>query len=183
MGEYSRVYKTDLTDRQLMQFWGLAQAEGRSRAVSYCLPPQDGEGFCRWMRQDGVHPWLILFREQPCGLFFLTDMQGKAAQCHFCTLPMGTQRTEGRLPVARGAGLFALGAALWEETETSYRLDTLIGVTPVCNKHAVKYVQSLGGRACGVVPGMCWYYETNENVPGLVTVFDRTTVPESAAGI
>lgn len=44
MGEFARTYKTDLTDRQLMGFWGMMQATGRDRAVTYCLPPLDAAG-------------------------------------------------------------------------------------------------------------------------------------------
>lgn len=67
MGEFARTYKTDLTDRQLMGFWGMMQATGRDRAVTYCLPPLDGHGFVRWMRQDDVHPWFVTWQGQPAG--------------------------------------------------------------------------------------------------------------------
>ena len=67
MGEFVRTYKTDLTDRQLMGFWGMMQATGRDRAVAYCLPPLDAHGFVRWMRQDDVHPWFVTWQGQPVG--------------------------------------------------------------------------------------------------------------------
>lgn len=182
MGEFTRIYKTDLSDRQLMGFWAMVQAAGRDRAVSYCMAPMDGAGFCRWMRKDDVHPWIILFRGEPCGLFFLTDRQGKSAQCHFCTLPMGTKRTAGKIPAVIGFGLYALGSALWERNVSGgFLLDTIIGMTPVCNREAVKFIHKLGAKDCGIVPGACWYYDTGENVPGLVTVYTRETLPSWAA--
>lgn len=182
MGEFSKIYKTDLSDRQLMQFWGMVQSAGRDRAVTYCMEPTDGQGFCRWMRQPDVHPWIILFRGVPCGLFFLTDTQGKSAQCHFCTLPMGTHRTKSRIPAVVGFGLFSLGSLLWETNESgSYRLDTIIGVTPIANREAIKFIHKVGAQDIGVVPGACWYYDTGENVPGLVTIYTRNTLPEWTA--
>lgn len=188
MGEYSRIYLTDISDRELMQFWAAVCASGRDRSVSYCMPPQDGPAFCRWMRSDGLHPWIILFRDEPCGLFYLTDRQGKTAHCHFCTLPQGTKRTKetpiGRLPAARGFGLFALGSALWEHNVSGgHILDTLVGVTPACNTEAVKYIHTLGAVDCGIVPGGCWYYDTNENVPGIITVYTREALPEWTANL
>ena len=186
MGEFSRVYKTDLTDRDLMAFWAQAQAAGRDRDTSYCLPPQDGQGFCRWMRRDDINPWIICFHDEPCGLFFLTDRQGKSAFCHFCTLPMGTKRTQespaGRFSATVGMGLFSLGSALWEKDVSGGNvLDTLIGLTPVCNEAAVKYIHALGAQDCGIVPGACWFYETGENVPGLYTIYTRSALPEWTA--
>lgn len=188
MGEYARVYRSDLTDRQLMTFWAMVQAAGRDRAVTYCMEPQDGPGFVRWMRQPDIMPWIILFRGAPCGLFFLTDKEGKTAQAHFCTLPMGTQRTAGtpigRLPAVRGFGLFCAGAALWEcNVSGGSILDTLIGVTPACNREAVRFAQSLGALEYGIVPGICWYHDTNENVPGLITAYTRQVIPEWAASL
>ena len=182
MGEFSKIYKTDLSDRQFMQFWGMVQASGRDRAVTYCMERKDGPDFCRWMRQDDVHPWIIMFHDVPCGLFFLTDTQGKSAQCHFCTLPMGTHRTQAKIPAVVGFGLYALGSSLWSRNESGgFMLDTIIGITPTCNKDAVKYIHKVGAKDVGTIPGACWYYDTGENVPGLVTVYTRETLPEWTA--
>ena len=182
MGEFTRIYKTDLSDRQLMQFWGMVQSAGRDRAVTYCMEPKDGAAFCRWMRQDDVHPWLILFRNVPCGLFFLTDLQGKSAHLGVRRLLMGTKRTGGKVPAVVGFGLYALGAALWERNVSGgFLLDTIIGMTPVCNREAVKFIHKLGAKDCGIVPGACWYYDTDENVPGLITVYTRATLPDWTA--
>jgi hypothetical protein len=75
-------------------------------------------------------------------------------------------------------GIYALGAALWERNISGgFILDTLIGVTPVCNASAIKYIHTLGAQDCGVVPGACFYHDTNENVPGLYTVYTRDAVP------
>lgn len=188
MGEFARIHRSDITDRQLMAFWDAVRAAGRDRDVAYCLPPMDGPGFVRWMRQPDISPWIILFQGEPCGLFFLTDHAGKAAQCHFCTLPTGTRRTGqtagGRFSATIGAGLFALGQALWERSVSGgFLLDTLIGVTPTCNRAALRYIHALGAQDCGIVPGACWYHDTGENVPGLYTVFTRQALPEWTASI
>lgn len=178
MGDFSRVYKTDITDRQMMAFWSQVQAAGRDRAVSYCLPPKDGLAFCHWMRQPDIHPWAVLYKGEPVGMYFLSDRQGKSAQVHFCVLPTGTRRVAPKLSLSRAAGLYALGASLWESNVSGGSIiDTLIGVTPACNRAALKYASSLGGQQCGVVPGYCYYHDTGENVTGVFTVFTRETVP------
>lgn len=181
MGDFERIYKTDLTDRQMMDFWRLVQASGRDRAIGFDMPPMDGAEFCRWMRRDDVHPWAVTYKGVPMGMYYLTDKQGKTAHVHFLTLPCSTHRTKDRLPVSVAAGLFGLGSALWERSKTSYVLDTLVGVTPTCNDAAVKYIRRCGAVECGVVPGLCWFHDEGENVPGLVTVFNRASVPEWTA--
>lgn len=179
MGEFARTYKTDLTDRQLMGFWGMMQATGRDRAVAYCLPPLDAHGFVRWMRQDYVHPWFVTWQGQPVGFAYLTNMEGKSARIHFGTLPQGIRRMGNRkLSVVHGFGLYILGSLLWEQTVSGgYRLDTIIGLTPVVNKEAVRFIKRCGAQECGVIPGACYYHDTGENVPGLVTTYTRETVP------
>lgn len=184
MGEFARIYKTDLTDRQLMEFWRNAQLAGRDRAFAYCLPPMDGPGFVRWMRRDDVHPWAILFRGIPVGMMLLTDRRGKTAEVHFCTLPVGTARYAKGLSLVRAMGLFALASALWEPNVSGgHVLDTLIGVTPATNTAAVKYAVSLGGEAVARVPGACWFHDTNENADGVFTIFNRNSVPRQFAAL
>lgn len=181
MGDFARIYKTDLTDRQLMDFWRLVQASGRDRSICFDMPPMDGRAFSSWCRREDIHPWVVTFQGVPMGFYYLTQRQGKTAHVHFLTLPCGTHRTKGRLPVAVAAGLFGLGSALWEKTATSFMLDTLIGVTPTCNEKAVKYILRCGAVECGTVPNMCFFHDEGEHSAGLVTVFNRASVPEWTA--
>lgn len=188
MSEFSRVYISDLSDRELMQFWAAVCASGRDRSFMYCFPKMDGSDFCRFLRQPFINPWLVLFRDVPFGLFYLADRKGKTAQAHICTLPMGTMRTRetpiGRLPAVRALGIYAMGKALWERNVSGgFIMDTLVGFTPVCNKDFVKYVHSIGAQDCGIVPGICYYHDTNENVPGLITYCTREFLPEWTAQI
>ena len=180
MGEFSRIYKTDLSDRQIMSFWHHVEQAGRERAIAFDSPPLTPLEFCRWMRQPDVHPWWVLFNGDPVGLSFLTQKAGKAARIHFLTLPQGVKRTKlRRLSVVRAFGLYAMGSMLWERNVSGgFILNTLIGLTPICNKEAVKFIHTLGAVDCGVVPDACYYHDTGENVAGVATVYTRETVPE-----
>lgn len=181
MGEFSRVYKTDITDRQMLDFWRMAQASGRDRDLAYDVPPQSGIEFVEWMRRSDIHPWAILFRGIPAGLFILDKLQGKTAHIHFLTLPCGTHRTATRgISVVRGMGMYALSKALWEPSMSSFKLDTLIGVTPETNRRALHYAEAVGGVMCGTIPGMCFFHDTHENVPGVITIYTRASVPDWA---
>lgn len=187
MGEFSRIYKRDLTDRQFASLWEVVMASGRDRAVMFGMPPMDGVAFTKWVRGEGVPTWAVMFRGTPCGLFFLENRRGKTADAHFCVFPMGTERMAspiGRIPVALGYGFFCAGAALWEKNASDgFVLDTLVGIIPSCNRKALKYVDRLGVRFHASVPGMCWCYDTGDNVPGIVMTLSRTEFPEWTAAL
>lgn len=184
MGEFKRIYREDLTDRQMRDFWTTVQLSKRDRAFAYCLPKMGGDGFVRWMRRDDVHPWAIVYRNTPVGLCLLTNLEGRKAEVHFCLLPVGLRRYSKNLSLAKAAGLFALSKALWEQDEAGgYVLDTLVGVTPVSNKSALKYAFGLGGEVVARVPDFCWYHDQNRNVDGVFTVFNRNNVPHEYAAL
>ena len=211
MGDFQRIYKTDLSDRQLMAFWKLVQASGRDRSIGFDRPAMDGPAFCRFLRRPGVHPWLIAWRGAPMALYWLSDFQGRSAHVHFCMLPCGTRRVEvpaeavpkavpqagsrgegrrgesregrARLPLVRAAALFGLASTLWEGQGRGFVVDTLIGITPAVNGPALSLMRSLGGQEHGSVPGLCWLYEARVNVPGILSTFSREAVPQRAAAL
>lgn len=202
MGDFQRIYKTDLSDRQLMAFWGLVQASGRSGSVGFDGPAMDGPAFCRFLRRPGMHPWLVAWRGRPMALYWLSGLQGRSAHVHFCMLPCGTRRVEvpaeavpeaaapgrakegrARLPLVRAAALFGLASALWEGQERGFLVDTLIGITPAANAPALALMRSLGGQEHGSVPGLCWMHEAKVNVPGIISTFSREAVPQRAAAL
>ena len=187
MGEFSRIWKGDLTDGQLGALWEMFRACGRDRAVMFGMPPMDGAAFALWLRQNDIAAWALTFRGSPAGLFFLEKRRGKTADMHFAMLPMGTARLDtpaGRLSAALCAGLCMTGAALWERNVSGgFILDTLVGVIPSCLGPALKLAAKGGARFHAAVPGACWCWETGENVPGVVFTMTRAEIPEWTAGL
>ena len=203
MGEFQRIYKTELSDRQLMAFWELVKAAGRDSSIGFDRPAMDAPAFCRFLRRPGIHPWLVAWRGRPMALYWLSNMQGRSAHVHFCMLPCGTRRVEVpaeavpeaarrrgegrggsvRLPLPRAAALFGLASTLWEGQGSGFVVDTLIGITPAVNGPALSLVRSLGGQEHGSVPGLCWLYEARVNVPGILSTFSREAVPQRAAAL
>lgn len=177
MGEFSRIYKTDLSDRQLMGFFGQLKASGRDGITFYNIAPMDERAFARWVRSPDVHLWIVLFNSEPCGMVWLTEQQGKTAKIHFATLPQGARRTKDKLPVVVGFGLYALASVLHaQDADAAYLLDRCYGVTPLFNREAVKFIHRLGAMDLAVLPGACWNWTTEENADGLLTLYTRDTV-------
>ena len=183
MGEYSRIYKADLTDRHLQGFWQLVLDAGRGRRLGWNMPALDAPAFVRWMREPEAHPWIVLFRGAPIGLFLLTEKQGRAAKVHFAMLPSGNARTAagpfGRFPATVGAGLYALASALWERgADGAFLLDTLIGIVPRSFTDAEKFVRRMNGQGFPL-PRWAWLHDEGRNDDCTVTCWTRAQVSEA----
>lgn len=184
MGEFSRRYRTELSDCELMAFWQKMRECGRDTATFYNVPRMEPRDFAFWARSSGVHPWLILFCGEPCGLFWLTDQEGTTAKCHFATLPQGTKRTARHVPVAQAFGLYALASVLHaRDAEGRYLLDRCYGVTPLYNRAAVSFIHRVGAMDVAVLPGAVFNQATGHNADALLTVYTRDTVPAEHAAL
>ena len=177
MGEFSRVYKTELSDVQLGSVWERFVECDRDQHIFYNKPPMDGKDFARFCRDDDVHLWVILFRDEIAGIFWLTGHEGKTAYCHFGQLPTKAKRTAEKIPVQLGFGRYCLGTALWAHDGQDFLLDRLLGLTPLCNRSAVRFIDRLGAQPAGIIPGACFFNESGKNEDGIATYYTRETVP------
>ena len=176
--EFSRVYMKDLTDAELSAFWVMMLESGRDEATFYDVPRMAPREFVRWVRGSGVHLWIILFRGEPAGMFWLSDQAGRTAKCHFAMLPMGAKRTAGRMSAQQGFGLYALSCVLHaRDVSGRHVLDRCYGITPLANRKAISFIRRVGAQEITVLPGVCWDHTSGENLDGLLTMFTRATVP------
>ena len=187
MGEFSRIYKADLTDRQLASLWEMVRAAGRDRKVLFGLPPMDGTQFADWLRREDESLWAILFRGVPCGVMLLDSLRGKTADIHFCTLPFGTLRLEthaGRVPGPVGFLMYVIGTALWERNASNgFILDTVYGTIPECHEAALKTCARAGVKFHSKLPSFCWCYDTGDMVDGIMTISTRAEFPQWTAAL
>ena len=177
MGEFSRIYKTAFSDVELGRLWERFVDCNRDQSIFYNRPPMDGKDFARFCHADDVHLWVISFREEVAGIFWLTEHEGKTARCHFGQLPTKQKRTAGRMPVQLGFGRFCLASALWTHDGQGYLVDRLLGLTPLTNRSAIRFIGRLGARFIGVVPGGCYVHNTGRNEDGAATYYTRETAP------
>lgn len=167
-----------------MCFWRRLKEAGRDTATFYNVPPMDGRAFAAFVRSENVHPWIILFRGEACGLFWLTDQEGTTAKCHFATLPQGARRTAGRMSVTQGFGRYALASVLHaRDEEGRYLLDRCYGVTPLYNRAATGFIRKVGAMDIAVLPGAVFNFATGHNADALLTLYTRDTVPAEYAAL
>lgn len=167
-----------------MCFWRRLKEAGRDTATFYNVPPMDERAFAAFVRSENVHPWIILFRGEACGLFWLTDQEGTTAKCHFATLPQGARRTAGRMSVTQGFGRYALASVLHaRDEEGRYLLDRCYGVTPLCNRAATGFIRKVGAMDIAVLPGAVFNFATGHNADALLTLYTRDTVPAEYAAL
>ena len=180
--EFSRMYMKDLSDTQLADFWRRMLESGRDEATFYDAPRMAPGEFVRWVRASGVHLWLIQFRGETVGMFWLSDQAGRTAKCHFAMLPQSGRRTAGRLSVQQGFGLYALASVLHaRDASGRHVLDRCYGITPLANRKAVRFIRRVGAQDITVLPGVCWDHASGENLDGLLTMYTRATVPAAGA--
>ena len=167
-----------------MCFWRRLKEAGRDTATFYNVPPMDERAFAAFVRSENVHPWIILFRGEACGLFWLTDQEGTTAKGHFATLPQGARRTAGRMSVTQGFGRYALASVLHaRDEEGRYLLDRCYGVTPLYNRAATGFIRKVGAMDIAVLPGAVFNFATGHNADALLTLYTRDTVPAEYAAL
>lgn len=170
MGEFSHVWRGDMTDVQLAALWKAVMDCGRDDSIRDAVFTQDG--FVKFARRPDVYLWAILFRGVPLALFWLTAVEGRTAYAHFVQFPTGVTRTKAGIPVQVAAGLYAVSSALWRGG-----MDTLLGVTPVSCRPALKLLSRMGAAFVGVVPGSCWNERTGKNDDAVYSFFNKTIIP------
>ena len=191
---FSMIYKTDLTDRDLSGFWKRLEGAGRTDNLFYDRAPVSAGEFAWIARDPAFHLWMVSYLGEPAGIFFLTDVQGKAGRAHFAILPTGGRRfeicgrseaadgrTALRIPLAVGLAGFCLSQSLWRRTKSGgFVLDSLIGITPVCFLPALKLAKRMPYASECVVPDFAFIRETGENAAARIAVYRRD---EGAGGI
>lgn len=187
MGEFSRIYKRDLTDRQLASLWDMIREAGRDRAAMFGFPRMDGLQFADWVRKESEGLWAVLYGGELCGMMRLDRIRGKTADVHFCTLPCGTRRVEtptGRVPFSVAFIEYAVGSALWERSASNtFILDTIYGIVPECHAAALKTIARTPAKFLARLPQYCWSQETGDMVDGIVTISTRTEFPQWMAAL
>ncbi len=135
--------------------WRILCAQNRHSLILYTTPPAllAEEGKTAWAEMTGQNAWLFaleffvsaLSTAKLGGLAWVNGFMGRSAQVHFCPL------VQVPAPLALQAG-----HAFLDHIRATNALDSLLGLTPRPYVYALRFVQQLGFKRIGVLPGACF---------------------------
>lgn len=113
---------------------------------------------------DRVDKWWLTTVATPddtsVGVFWLNGYQGRTAQIHFAIFE-GHRAEAVQIGRATMAWLYEQG---W--------LHSVYGLTPATHRHVFPFIEAIGFKILGKVPGACWIERKQKHVAGVLSVYD-----------
>lgn len=156
---YTFWHKDHLSEQELINAYALITSDSRlARTLWYDGMPV---GLYTWLERV-KDQWLVVVRKgsEPVAMFWLNGFQGKSAQIHFCVFP--SHITDAQ-EIGK-ATLAWLGEEGW--------LHSLYGVTPVTHRHVIPFIERIGFKVLGKLPGACFIERLNKHVAAYVSSYD-----------
>lgn len=130
----------------------------------------DATAFALEMSAPHVHPFLLFWRGEPCGIFWLTNLEGRSCRVHFAL------HAEYAL-LAREIGRASLRILLHGDSGfDSICFDVVVGMVPECNMRAINLAKKSGFRYVGTIPNGAWIAKKNKSVGMVVLAATRETI-------
>lgn len=156
---YTFWHKDHLSEQELITAYATVMADRRlARTLWYDGLPT---GPYTWLDRVKTQ-WFVLVRKAslPVAFFWLNGFQGRSAQIHFCVYP-------GHIGEATEIGKATLD---WLKRERW--LHSLYGVTPVTHRHVIPFIERIGFKVLGKLPGACFIERLNKHVAAYVSCYD-----------
>ncbi len=135
--------------------WDTLCRQNRHSVILYDIPPQHlaTEGKKAWDELTGQNAWLFALEfswpalSSPFvgAIAWVNGFMGRCAQVHFSPL--------ARLPMPLA---LQAGYAFLDYTRATQALDSLLGFTPSPYKYTLRFVEALGFKRLGTLPGACF---------------------------
>lgn len=160
---YMRCYgggRWELTHDDLLEVHTIMVRDRLMDIVFYdgsCRQPGD---FVRFARSD-ANLFFVVYDDDntPMAAWWLTDFSGRAARIHFCVFRRYFRQS------------FDIGEAVCHYVLDSQYLDALYGITPECNRAAVRFIKTLGFRQLATLPHAVDF--NGRIVSGVLTIKER----------
>ena len=114
--------------------------------------------------KDRIRDWWLASVTGPndtiVGVFWLNGYQGRTAQIHFAIFEEHRERA------------VQIGKATMEWLSELGWLHSVYGLTPVTHRHVFPFIEALGFKIMGKVPGACWIERKQKHVAGVLSVYD-----------
>jgi hypothetical protein len=139
------------TNDDIAHVWERIEAERLAKVVFYDGYINDLVAFTDWVRLPANHFGFVYDKEIPLAVFWVNNHSGLAGMIHFAFFKAGHSN---RLDVGR----LVLGMCF------KGGLSSLYGLTPALYAGALAYIQELGFKLLGLLPGSCEFRRGNNTV-------------------
>ena len=154
--------------------WVRIVSDGLVPVVFYDGSVRCLEDFHACMQDGGTLPFVMSSNAGKIIMFcWLNCIEGVTARIHFTFF----KDSWGRKRDALGYAKAMLRHVLTRRDSAGYVLDTVVGMTPVSNPLAVRFVQAAGMQKVGFIPhGAVLHYEGSQPVDAVLTVATRDSL-------
>lgn len=129
------------------------------KALWYDGKPSGLQGF-----MDNIKNWWYVRvtnpGKVPVGVFWLNGYQGRTAQIHFAVFEEFRRES------------VEIGRATMRWLEELGWLHSVYGLTPATHRHVFPFIEAIGFKILGRVPGACWIERKQKHVAGVLSVYD-----------
>lgn len=143
--------------------------EGTAKRVFFDGSVSNEEAFLNMFKHNPEnHLFVIKTDGEPAAIAWLNGVRNYTATAHFCLF----KRVWGKkgIEVGKRAIQFFLNMKDWDGR---YYHDVITGLTPSCNRLAVRWIQKIGMKILGEIPNVIWDAENQESVPGVISYITR----------
>ena len=154
-------HKDHLSREELLDIFHLIQADpGICRSLWYDNEEDPSEEM--WL-EFVADWWLVSVRsadDTTVGVFWLNGYQGRTAQIHFAIFePYRAEAVE-------------IGKATIQWLNELGWLHSVYGLTPATHRHVIPFIEAIGFKILGKIPGACWIRRKQKHVAGIASVCD-----------
>lgn len=157
---YSFTHKDHMADDELLALYEMIKSDATLwKTLWYESYGLTKSGFLKC-----VEDWWLASVTGPndttVGVFWLNGYQGRTAQIHFAVFE-GHRDEAVQIGKATMNWLCELG---W--------LHSVYGLTPCTHRHVFPFIEAIGFKIVGKLPGACWVERKQKYVAGVLSVYD-----------
>ncbi len=157
-------------DSDILDLYDRMVTDGSAGIVFYAGHVKTREDFLRYMKDPGVHLYVLEVDDEIVGMTWLDKIENKSAFNHFCVF----SNFWGKDTVALGKA--SLQKLINMGDEDGFVFDVFKGAVPAWNKRAIEFAQACGGVNLGVIPYGIWDAAKEQSVDAVVIYYTRETV-------
>lgn len=174
------AYKSHVDNDTLERIYDLVVESGHQAQVFYDCRCSNHDEFFKVMVNPDMHYWALYYEGNLSGFAWLNGRVGKSAFAHFCMFKNVYGRSRDGVSKSVELGRFVVAHWLRHtDGKGEYLLDVLIGITPKCNRMALKWIQRIGAVRRGEIPYGAWMEATGKSEDAVLSTITRESTEDA----